>query len=69
MPYIICLRGYCISYLKISMFCGLSQNNQHLKNSICYHCYSKLFKELKKGIGILVGQAIFKLMDQNSQNV
>ena len=29
-----------------------------------YASYSKLFKELKNGIGILVGQA-----DQHSQNV
>ena len=29
--------------------------------------YSKLSKELKNGIEILVGQAVF--MDQNSQNV
>ena len=29
---------------------------------------SKLFKELKNGTGILVGQAFFYVMDQNSQN-
>ena len=29
---------------------------------------SKLSKELKNGIGILVGQAAFYVMDQNSQN-
>ena len=29
--------------------------------------YSKLFKELKNGIEILVGQ--FKVMDQKNQNV
>ena len=38
---------------KISMFCALSQNNQHL--------LEKWFKELKNGIEILVGQAVFKL--------
>ena len=31
--------------------------------------YSKLSKELKNGIEILVGQAVFKVMDQNSQKV
>ena len=30
---------------------------------------SKLFKEFKNGIEILVGEAFFKLMGQNSQNV
>ena len=28
-----------------------------------------MFKELKNGIVILVGQAVFKFTDQNSQNV
>ena len=34
-----------------------------------YASYKELFKELKNGIEILVGQAVFKLTDQNSQNV
>ena len=29
----------------------------------------KMFKELKNGIETLVGQAVFKVIDQNSQNV
>ena len=33
--------------------------NTFLKNNIC--TFSKLFKELKNGIKILVGQAVFKL--------
>ena len=43
------------------MFCALSQNNQRKKKT--YESYSKLFKKLKKRIGILVGldQAVFKL--------
>ena len=43
---------------KISMFCALSQNNQHLLEKTAY---SNLFKELKNGIEILVGHAVFKL--------
>ena len=32
-----CLRGYCTSYPKISMFCALTQNHQHLlKNKLYY---------------------------------
>ena len=46
---------------KISMFCALSQNIQQLFEKIDYASYKKLFKELKNGIEILVGQAIFKL--------
>ena len=41
------------------MFCPQSQNNQHLLGKYAY--YSKLLKELKNGIEILVGQAAFKL--------
>ena len=57
---------------KISMFCVLSQNNQQLFWKINYASYKKLFKELKNGIQILVGQAVFlnlKVTDQSSQNV
>ena len=43
----------------ISIFCALSHNNQHLEE-ITHVSYSKLFKELKNGIEILVGQAVFK---------
>ena len=42
------------------MFCALSQNCQHHLEKI-YASYSKLSKELKNGIEILVGQAAFKL--------
>ena len=45
---------------KISMFCALSQNNQQRFDKT-YASYTKLFKELKNGIEILVGQAVFKL--------
>ena len=31
--------------------------------------YKKLFNKLKNGIEIFVGQAVFKVIDQNSQNV
>ena len=34
-----------------------------------YVSYSRLSKELKYGIKILVGQVVFEVMDQNIQNV
>ena len=46
---------------KISMFCALSQNNQQIFWKTNYASYKKLFKELKNGIEILVGQAVFKI--------
>ena len=46
---------------KMSMFCTLSQNNQQLFKKMNYASYKKLIKELKNGIEILVGQAVFKL--------
>ena len=39
------------------MFCALSQNYQDLFEKIIYAFYSRLSKELKNGIEILVGQA------------
>ena len=44
---------------KISMFFAQSQNYQPF-NDICTS-YSNLSKELKNVIGILIGQAVFKL--------
>ena len=44
---------------KISMLCALSQNCQHLFWKIIYASDSKLSKELKNGIEILVGQVVF----------
>ena len=56
------LRGYCTSYSKLACFVlYLKIVNTFLKNNICIFCTSKLYKELKNGIGILVGQAVFKL--------
>ena len=49
--YSISLRGNCTPNQKISMFCALSQNNQHLLEKwhiYMYTSYSKLSKELKK---------------------
>ena len=49
-------QGECASYpIKISMFCALSENNQHLLK-ITYASYTLLFKEFNNGIEILVGQ-------------
>ena len=53
------LKGVLYLLPQISMFCALSQNNQLLKNNM--HLIKKLLKELKNGIKILVGQAVFKL--------
>ena len=59
------LRGYCTSYQKIACFVlYLEIIDNFLK--ITYASYSNLFKELKSGIEILVGQVVFNL-DQNSQ--
>ena len=55
------LKGVLYILPKISMFCALSQNYQHLEKKIIYASYSKLSKKLQKGIEILVGQAVFKL--------
>ena len=43
------------------MFCVLSQNINTFSKKKTRASYSKLFKELKNGIEILVGQAVFKL--------
>ena len=63
------LRGYwyCTSYPKISMFCALPQNHQHLleKKRIYAPC-SKFSKELKNRIKIKVDQAILELLIQTT---
>ena len=55
------LRGYYTSYQKLACFVlYLNIMNNFLKNKVCI--YNKtLFKELKNGIEMLVGQAFFKL--------
>ena len=57
------LKGVLHLLPKISMFCALSQNNQHLLEKQHNASHSKLSKELKNGIEIWVGlgQAVFKL--------
>ena len=54
------IKGILHLLPKISMLCALSQNNQQLFEKLNYASYKKLFKELKNGIEILVGQAVFK---------
>ena len=54
------LRGYYTSYQKLACFVLYSQNKQQLVWKIKY-VYKNLFKELKNGIEILEGQAVFKL--------
>ena len=49
---------------KISMFCALSQNYQHLFEKIIYTSHSKLSKELKNSIKIKVGQEVPELLIQ-----
>ena len=54
------LRGHCTSYQKLACFVFyLKIINDFLQ--IKYASYKKLFKDLKNGTGILVGQAVFKL--------
>ena len=55
------LKGVLHLLQKIGMFCALSENNQLLEEKKSYASYKKLFKELKNGIEILVGQAVLKL--------
>ena len=54
------LYGATAPQPKISMFCTLFQNYQHLfeKKKMIRASYSKLSKELKNGIEILVGPVI-----------
>ena len=70
------LRGYCTSYQKIACFVlylkisnSFMKKKRKKKKRNMHRSYRKLFKELKNSIEILVGQAAFKLLDQNSQNV
>ena len=53
-----------VNPFKISMFWVLSQNYQHFFQIIMHSSQSKLSKKLKTGIGISVGQAIFKLWSE-----
>ena len=54
--------NYYTHNLKLACFvCYLKITNIYLKNNICILKYSKLSKELKNGIEILVGQTVFKL--------
>ena len=57
------LKGVLHLLPNITIFCDLSQNNQHLKKKKkkkAYASYGKLFMEVKNGIEILVGLAVFK---------
>ena len=54
--------GYCTPDLKLAYFvCYLKVINTFFFWKIMHASESKLYKELKKGIEILVGQPIFKL--------
>ena len=60
------VRGYCTSYSKINMFLlYLKIINTLFKNNVCIR--SKLSKELKNGIEILVGQTVLKLWIKHSK--
>ena len=61
MCYLKIIKGVLHLLPKISMFCALSQSNQQLFWKINYASCKRLFKGLKNGIDILVGQVIFKL--------
>ena len=53
------LRGYCISYQTLACFVLYLKIINFLKMN--YASYKQLFKELKNGKEILLGQAVFKL--------
>ena len=54
----ICFKGVLHLLPKITMFCALSQNNQHLlENNIIMHLMENCSRDSK----ISVGQAVFKL--------
>ena len=55
----VCVKGVLHILQKFGMFSALSQNNQHLLEKNMYASYKKIFKKLKNGIEILVGQAVF----------
>ena len=57
-------KGYCTSLTKISMFCTLSQNYQHLFGKMIYTSYCKLSKKLKNSIKIQIGQLVLDLLIQ-----
>ena len=57
----LCIKGYCTPSLKLTYFvCFLKIINTCLKNDIYFE--SKLFKKVEKGIEILVGQMVYKLL-------
>ena len=63
------LRGYCTSYQKLACFVLYLKIINNFFEKINYASYKKLFKELKNGIEILVGQLVFKLQIKTVQNV
>ena len=49
------------------MFCALSKTNQQLFEKINNASYKKMFKKLKNGIEILVGQTILSYRTKQSK--
>ena len=49
-----------------SMFCALSQNNRHLEK-LQMHLNSKLIKELKNEIEVLIGRVVLKYGSKQSK--
>ena len=58
---ILYLRGYSSSYQNLACFVLYLKIINNFFEKINYDSYNKLFKELKNGIEILVGQAVFML--------
>ena len=62
------LRGYNTLNLKLARpVCYLKIINTFLKNNMCI--LKQIIQGTKNGIEILVGQIVFKVMDQNNQNI
>ena len=59
------IKGVLHLLPKISMFCALSQNYQHLfEIKKKYASYSELYKEVKNSIKSNVGQVVLELLIQ-----
>ena len=55
------IKGYCTPNQKLACFALYLKIVNTFSCNLMYSSSSKVSKELKNGIGILVGQAVFKL--------
>ena len=66
-PRLLLIKGELHLLPKISMFYALSQNKQQLFEKLILHLIKKMFKKLKNGIEILVGQAVLSYISKQSK--